>query len=201
MLDPIARRLIDPSLTLVGGHVARLGIPANAVTLVGLTVGLGGAIAIGQGAFLLAIAAILASRFLDGLDGATARASRPTDFGGYLDIVCDFAFYGAIPLGFILYDPAANGVAGGFLLASFYLNGASFLGFAILAAKMGMETRKSGLKSLYYSDGLLEGTETIGFFLVLCLWPQNFAVMAWVFGGLCCVTALLRVYAANKIFN
>jgi hypothetical protein len=90
----------------------------------------------------------LASRLADGLDGAVARARGKSDFGGYLDIVCDFAFYGAIPLGFVLLDPAANGAAGAFLLAAFYVNGATFLGYAILAAKRGMETRSRGEKSL-----------------------------------------------------
>ncbi|MEL7274379.1 MAG: hypothetical protein AAGK33_13200, partial [Pseudomonadota bacterium] len=40
----------------------------------------------------------------DGLDGAVARATRKTDFGGYLDITCDFLFYGAIPLAFVLHN-------------------------------------------------------------------------------------------------
>ena len=51
------------------------------------------------------------SRLFDGLDGAVARASTKTDRGGFLDIVLDFAFYGAIPLGFVLADPAGNAVA------------------------------------------------------------------------------------------
>ena len=33
---------------------------------------------------------------------------------GYLDIVCDFAFYGAVPLAFVVLDPI-NGLAAAFL--------------------------------------------------------------------------------------
>jgi phosphatidylglycerophosphate synthase len=41
----------------------------------------------------------LARQILDGLDGAYARATNQcSDFGGYLDIVVDFTFYGLIPL-------------------------------------------------------------------------------------------------------
>jgi phosphatidylglycerophosphate synthase len=42
-----------------------------------------------------------------------ARRTGLSDFGGYLDIVCDFVFYAAVPLGFALADPSGNAVAGG----------------------------------------------------------------------------------------
>jgi phosphatidylglycerophosphate synthase len=144
---------------------------------------------------------LLASRLADGLDGAVARVRGKTDFGGYLDIAADFAFYGAIPLAFVLRDPAANGLAGAFLLFSFYVNGATFLGFAVLAAKRGMETTTRGEKSLYFTAGLLEGTETILFLLVLAVWPGMFVPGAWVFGTLCLVTAGARVALAARTFR
>jgi hypothetical protein len=46
----------------------------------------------------------------------------------------------------------------------------------------------------------LEGTETIVFFCALCLFPMWFSSMAWVFGGLCFVTALSRVLLAARVF-
>ena len=109
-------------------------------------------------------------------------------------------FYGAIPLGFVLLDPTANAVAGSVLLLAVYVNGASFLGFAILAEKRGLETGTQGVKNLYYSGGLLEGTETIGFFVMLCLWPDAFAPLAFGFAALCFLTALTRVLYARRVF-
>ena len=149
---------------------------------------------------VMALVPLLASRLADGLDGAVARATRQTDFGGYLDIAADFLFYGMIPLAFVLIDPAGNGAAGAFLLASFYVNGTTFLGFAILAEKHGHRTTAQGHKSLYYSNGILEGTETILFFVLLCLFAPYFAPLAWVFGALCFLTAALRVRAAYRIY-
>ena len=105
-----------------------------------------------------------------------------------------------IPLAFVLIDPAGNGAAGAFLLASFYVNGTTFLGFAILAEKHGHRTTAQGQKSLYYSNGILEGTETILFFVLLCLFAPYFAPLAWVFGALCFLTAALRVRAAYRIY-
>jgi phosphatidylglycerophosphate synthase len=202
MLDGLIRGVIDTPMNRGGRWLAARGASANAVTLIGLGLGLlaAGLLAFGH-AGLLVVLPLLASRLADGLDGAVARASGKTDFGGFLDVVCDFVFYAAIPLAFVLRDPAANGAAGAFLLLSFYVNGATFLGYAILAAKHGMETRTRGEKSLYFTAGLLEGSETIAFFVLIVLWPASFALAAWVFGALCLVTALARVILARRSFG
>lgn len=201
MLDGVARKLIDPPLNRLGRRIAAMGVGADAVTVIGLGLGLVAAVAIALGAPGWALLPLLGSRLADGLDGAVARASRKTDFGGYLDITCDFVFYGAIPLGFVWLDPMANGASGAFLLASFYANGASFLGFAILAEKKQMSSDARGVKSLYFTGGLLEGTETIAFFVALCLWPAWFAPLAWGFGVLCFITAGSRVLLARRVFS
>jgi phosphatidylglycerophosphate synthase len=200
MLDARMRNLIDPALGRMGAGLARAGFTADAVTLAGLSFGLIAATLIAMGQPGWALLPIGASRLADGLDGAIARATRKTDFGGFLDIFSDFVFYGAVPMGFVWANPGANGAAGAFLLASFYANGASFLGFAILAEKRRMQTSARGVKSLYFTGGLLEGTETIAFFVALCLWPGGFAPLAWGFGGLCFVTAVSRVLLARKVF-
>ncbi|MGB0499193.1 MAG: CDP-alcohol phosphatidyltransferase family protein [Rubricella sp.] len=201
MFDARMRRIIDPPLNAIGARLARAGISADAVTLAGLAFGLTAALSIALGWFIVALVFIALSRIADGLDGAVARASRRTDFGGYLDIASDFLFYGAVPAAFVIHDPSANGAAGAFLLSSFYFNGATFLGFAILAEKRGMHSVERGSKSLYFTGGLLEGTETIAFFTLLCLLPGWFAPMAWAFGALCFVTAFSRVLLARQIFR
>jgi phosphatidylglycerophosphate synthase len=202
MLDGVMRPVIDPVVNRIGKILADRGFTADGVTLAGLALGAvaAGVIALG-GAGLWALLPLLASRVADGLDGAVARVRGKTDFGGYLDIVCDFLFYAAIPLAFVLRDPGANGVAGAVLLASFYVNGATFLGYAVLAEKKGMETRSRGEKSLYFTAGLLEGTETIGFFVLICLWPAAFAPLAFIFAALCFVTAFSRVLLARRVFG
>lgn len=194
------RRLIDPGLNRVGRALAARGLRADAVTLAGLGLGLLVALILGMGwPAALALLPLAANRMADGLDGAIARASQKTDFGGYLDIACDFAFYGAIPLAFVIRDPGANAIPGAFLLFTFYVNAASFLGFATMAAKRGLESRAQGEKSLFYAAGLLEGTETIAFFTALCLWPTAFAPLAWAFGVLCLLTATARILWARRI--
>ncbi|MGB5624514.1 MAG: CDP-alcohol phosphatidyltransferase family protein [Woeseiaceae bacterium] len=200
MLDTVMRPLINRPLNSAGRFLAHRGVGANAVTLAGLVIGLLAALAIGTGYFALAFALIVVNRVTDGLDGAVARASTPTDRGGYLDIVVDYVFYGSIPFAFAVIDPAHNAIPAAALLAGFCLTCASFLTFATIAAKRGLETETHGKKSFFYSSGLVEGTETIAFFLAMTAMPQWFPVLAWVFAALCVLTAIQRSALAMKVF-
>ena len=201
MLDGKVRQIIDPALDRMGGALAAAGISANAVTFAGLATGMAAALLVAFEAYLAGLAVLLISRLADGLDGAVARHSGTTDLGGFLDIVSDFAFYGAIPLGFIFADPAANGVAGAVLIFSFYVNGASFLAYAIMAEKQGLTTMARGSKSLYFTTGLAEGTETIAVFCAFCLFPTAFTPIAYVFATICFVTAGARDLLAMRTFD
>ncbi|MEK1934128.1 MAG: CDP-alcohol phosphatidyltransferase family protein, partial [Pararhizobium sp.] len=105
MLDGHFRKRLDPWLDRAGETLARRSISANTVTITGFLLGLAAAIAIVLDAFAWGFILIGTSRICDGLDGAVARATKKTDFGGFLDIVLDFALYGLIPFAFILADP------------------------------------------------------------------------------------------------
>lgn len=201
MFDARIRPVIDPFLNAQGRVLARFGVTANQVTLAGLVFGLLCALLIACGQTMLALVPLALSRLADGLDGAVARATTPSGFGGYFDLFCDFIFYGAVPLAFVILSPEANAVAGAFLLLSFYVNGASFLGYAVLAERHEMKTDSHGSKTIYFTGGLLEGAETIGFFALLCLWPAGFVPLAWIFGALCLFTAVSRVWAAARVFR
>lgn len=200
MFDGMLRKRIDPLLDAAGVGLARRGVKANAVTVAGLAIGLLAAIAIAWQWYVAGAVLVVASRLCDGLDGAVARASGKTDFGGFLDIVLDFAFYGVIPLAFVAADPGANGLAGALLLFSFYVNGSSFLAYAIMAEKRAMTTEVRGAKSLYFTTGLAEATETIGVFIAFCLFPSWFPVLAALFALICLYTATSRIVLARASF-
>ena len=184
MIDRQATALIRPALDRMARRLARHGIGADALTFTGLAVGWAAAGAIALQAFWLGAALILASRLLDGLDGAVARATTPTDRGGFLDISLDFLFYPAIPLAFAVAEPAANALAAAVLLAAFVGTGTSFLAFATIAAKRGLSSVDYPDKSFYFLGGLTEATETLAFFVAMCLWPQHFATLAFVFAAM-----------------
>jgi len=201
MLDGWMRRRIDPPLDRLGQGLAKAGISADAVTLLGLGLGLTAALMIALRLDGAALVLFGLNRLLDGLDGAIARATRRTDRGGFLDIVLDFAIYGAIPLAFALRDPEFLALPAAVLLFSFYVNGASFLAFAAVAAKRGMSSSVRGIKSIYFTAGFMEGTETILFFAAMILLPQHFPILAYAFAGLTVMSALARVTLAWHAFR
>ena len=130
---------------------------------------------------------------------ARSRGSRgPTLFGGYLDIVCDMAFYAAVPFGFALASPD-NALWAALLLASFVCTASSFLGRAVMAAQRGeADAGARGRKSFFYAAGIIEGSETILAFVLFCLFPAAFPWMAGLLAVLCLWTAAARLFEAYR---
>jgi phosphatidylglycerophosphate synthase len=201
MLDAIIRKQIDPPLAVIARQAVKWQISAHTATVVGFVLGLAATALIVAHLYLPAALVLLASRFCDGLDGAIARQTRLTDLGGFLDIVLDFIVYAAVVFGFALADPAANALAAAFLTTSFMAPAATFLAYAIFAAKHGITTDIRGSKSLYYLGGLTEGTETILCLMLMCLFPAWFSTIAVVYGVMCWITAGTRIAAAVNTFG
>ena len=193
MLDRAIQQALRPLMTRVARVLLRAGASADGLSFTGFALGLAAAAAIATQHFMAGLVLLLLSRLMDGLDGAVARASQPTDRGGFLDITLDFLFYAAIPLAFAMADPAANALAAAALLASFMGTGSSFLAFAVMAEKRGLTDTALPDKSFYFLGGLTEATETIAVFAAMCLWPSAFAPLAWGFAALCGITTALRI--------
>ena len=197
MLDPLMRRIIDPPLNRVGASLAALRVPPDGATFLGLGFAIATVPALAEGWYILGLLFILLNRLADGLDGAIARRVGPTAFGGYLDIVCDSVFYAAVPLGFALAGPA-NAIWAALLLATFVCTMTSFLGRAILAVNRGEPTEGArGRKSFFYSAGIIEGTETIAAFVLFCLFPAAFPILAATMSALCAWTVVARLHEAS----
>lgn len=201
MIDRQTTALIRPALESLARQLVRRRVSADALTFAGVAVGWAAAGAIVLHAFWPGAALILVSRLLDGLDGAVARATTPTDRGGFLDISLDFIFYPAIPLAFAIAEPAANALAAAVLLAAFVGTGTSFLAFATIAAKRGLTSVDYPDKSFYFLGGLTEATETLAFFIAMCLWPQHFAALAYLFAAMCAVTIVTRIFWGWQAFR
>jgi phosphatidylglycerophosphate synthase len=198
MLDRAALALLRPLLDGTAQMLQRAGAHADQVTLFGFGLGMAGAAAIAWQHFLLGLALLLAGRLCDGLDGALARLTAPTDRGGFLDITLDFLFYAAIPLAFAVADPVANALAAAVLLAAFIGTATTFLAFAALAAQRGLKSVAYPDKGLYYLGGLTEATETLACFALMCLWPAQFALWAYAFAALCALTIVMRLWMGWK---
>lgn len=201
MLDRFATALIRPTVDATARALVRAGVRANTITVSGFSIGLGAAVLIAIHAYSMGLAAIFISRICDALDGAVARQTRTSDAGGFLDIALDFVFYASVPLAFAVADPAANALPAAALLAAFVGTSSSFLAFAVLAAKRGLASLAYPDKSFYFLGGLTEATETLACFSAMCLWPQHFALLAWVFTGLCAVTTVTRIGWGWRTFS
>ncbi|MBA7801732.1 CDP-alcohol phosphatidyltransferase family protein [Citrobacter freundii] len=193
MLDRHLHPRLKPLLHQCARMIDKPGISADGLTLFGFAIGVLALPFLALGWYSAALVAIVLNRLFDGLDGALARRRGLTDAGGFLDISLDFLFYALVPFGFILAAPEQNALAGSWLLFAFIGTGSSFLAFAALAAKHQIDNPGYAHKSFYYLGGLTEGTETILLFVLGCLFPDYFAVLAWVFGALCWLTTLTRI--------
>lgn len=193
MLDRAIQTAIKPALNRAAQGLVRLGIGADAVTVTGFVIGMAAALAIALENYLLGLALLLLSRLMDGLDGAVARATQPTDRGGFLDITLDFLFYASIPLAFAIADPAHNALPAAVLLAAFIGTGSSFLAFAVIAEKHQVPSTAFPDKSFYFLGGLTEATETLAAFAAMCLWPHWFPQIAYGFAVLCAITVAMRI--------
>ncbi len=201
MLDRLTLNLVKPLNDKAAAILSHRGVTADQATVAGFGFGMIAAVMIAAGFTGLAILPLLINRALDGIDGALARLSGPTERGAFLDISLDFVFYGAIPLAFAVADPQANAMAAATLLAAFLATGTSFLAFAVMAEKRGLKSTAYPSKSFYYLGGLTEGTETILCFLAMCLWPGHFVELAFVYAALCALTAGTRLFAGWKMFG
>lgn len=201
MFDRSARLFIQPLVKHLARQLGRLGVSANQLTLSGFFVGLFAAFLIANESYLTGAIALFASRLMDALDGAVARQTQATDAGGFLDITLDFVFYASIPLAFAFSDPARNALPAAVLLAAFIGTGSSFLAFAALAAKRGMHNLDYPNKSFYFLGGLTEASETLACFLAMCLWPEFFIELAYVFAALCAITTATRIWWGWKAFQ
>jgi CDP-diacylglycerol--glycerol-3-phosphate 3-phosphatidyltransferase len=201
MLDSFSIKVIRWPLSKSATLLNHWGVTANQTTLFGFALGCLAFPALILEQYTLALFFIVTNRICDGLDGALARIQGITDAGGFLDVSLDFVFYSLIPFGFVLASPDQNAIAGAFLIFSFVGTGTSFLAFAIMAGKRNIDNPVYKHKSLYYMSGLTEGTETIGCFIIICLFPQHFAIIAYVFGAACWFTTFTRIYSGFHTLN
>ena len=203
MLDSVARKLIDPPLHKIATLISKSNLSGTKITFIGFGFGIIACLMAYNNLYILALIGLLLNRLCDGLDGAVARTNhQASDFGGYLDITLDFFIYAGFPFFMALgLNTAPDYMAASFVIFAMITTGVSFLAYAIMAAKHDMETSNQGKKSFYFSNGLMEGTETIIFLCLLCLLPIYFVNICFVFGILCFITTAMRIHMAYQVFK
>ena len=116
-----------------------------------------------------------------------------SDIGGFLDFLADFVVYGGFVVAVAIAVPDAR-IACSALLAAYLLNNVALLSFASLVEKRALAFGDE--RSLRFTPGLTEGTETVLAYTAFCLLPAHAAVVAWVFTGMVLFTVGQRVRLA-----
>lgn len=85
----------------LGEALVRLGVPADAVTVAGVVLAGGTAVAVGTGQLYVGVALIIVGGLMDALDGAVAKAAgssspRGAYFDSVADRVADFLIFGGV---------------------------------------------------------------------------------------------------------
>ncbi len=186
MLDAVGRRLADA------------GVPPLALTGVGWVSGVGACVAAATGQWPLAALLWLANRLLDGLDGPVARRRGPSDLGGFLDITADFSIYAGFVIAVAIAEPAAR-LACLALLGAYYVSGTALLALSSLLERRAMAGTDE--RSLRFTGGLAEGTETIVVYLLFCLLPEHSTAIAWAFTVAVAITAGQRIWFGVAILR
>ena len=197
MFDTPLRKFKDE----VGSPLARSlsRVPPTAVSLIGLVIALFAAWSAYRQIYPAAFALWIFNRVLDGLDGLLARLhNKQSDFGGYVDILTDFVAYAALPIGLVAGSPSSERyLALAFMLASFYINTASWMYLAAILEKRsqhGDDTQTT----IIMPAGLIGGFETIIAFGVFTLFPAYIATLYIIFTVLVFITIVQRLIWAKR---
>jgi len=200
MFDDLLRRLKDRWFAPLARALGR-GVTPMMVTLAALIAGVATAWAIVQGANALALGLWITNRALDGLDGTLARVQETqSDFGGYTDIVLDFVVYAIVPMAMVIAAAElGTAMAGAFLLATFFVNAASWMYLAAILERRDAGASKTGeLTTVTMPPGIVAGTETLvlyAAFIALPAWrAEGFVVM----GGVVLLNVVQRLWWGRR---
>jgi len=201
MQDAYLRRQKDRLLAPLAGGAFR-SIHPNWVSVLALLVGLAAVAAVMGQWYGLGLGLWVLNRSLDGLDGLIARVHhKQSDFGGYLDLFLDFIIYLTVPLAFVAAQPTvANLWACLALIASYVLNTISWTTLATLLEKRNRQSA-GRLTSMEMPPGLMEGAETILFYTLFFLLPNQLTLLFTSMAVLVCFTAAQRVWWAYRALD
>jgi phosphatidylglycerophosphate synthase len=172
-----------------------------AITFVALGFGLVAGMLLVQQQYVWALVFWAVNRLLDGLDGTVARITgKQTDLGGYLDILFDFVIYAIIPVTLVIGAPSeAKFLSLAFLLTAFYINSASWMYLSsILEKRKHGANRQGEMTSVTMPGGLIGGTETVIFYTLFIIFPQQAVFLFTLMGALVLFTIGQRFVWATK---
>lgn len=198
--DATFRKYIDMLAAAVCRYFPKNITPLHC-TFIGFVAGVSSMLCTACGYFMAALFFFFINRVCDVLDGVLSHMRKcNSDKGAFFDIVCDFTIYSLLVLGFGFYSEQ-NALTAALVLCSFMVTASAFLAFSIFVKKEDILKSVYNKKNMYYMTGLVEGTETVLFFLVLFVFPEYFVWIGTCFAIACFYTGVQRMYVAYNVLQ
>jgi CDP-diacylglycerol---glycerol-3-phosphate 3-phosphatidyltransferase len=183
MFDGKFRSSVDRAVKPVGDGLRRTGMSPDHLTIMGLLVAVGAAVAIGAGQLRLGLVLVILAALPDLFDGALAKASNTSSqrgafFDSVIDRVTDALLFGGVAWYFASEESAHL----------------SLLPFAIMALSSVISYQRAKAESLGLDakGGLMERAERIILFCLGLLIPPLLIPILWVMLVLTLITAVQR---------
>ncbi len=195
-LRPIKEKLLLPTAQKVSNYFT-----PNQISFIAFAFGILSCVLIIINHLYFALSFWLINRIIDGLDGTVARISkRQSDWGGYLDIMLDFIIYALIPISFALNLNLNNSIflPLSIMLASFYINSASWMYLSALIEKRSGPDLEKNLTSIPMPTGLIEGSETIFLYTLFFLFSNYLNLLFIIVSGLTLIGTFQRIIWAFR---
>ena len=188
MLDGNLRTAVDRALIPIGRVLQRIGITADVVTVIGIAMSGGAAVAIGRGNLLLGFILLILTGIPDALDGAVAKAAgtsskRGAFFDSVSDRLTDALLFGGLTWHYVSTRP-------GHLI---------MLPVAVMASAQIISYQRAKAELLGYEakGGVMERAErfivlALGLLLSVIIGDDALLVVLWIMLALTLVTAIQR---------
>ncbi|MAT36504.1 MAG: CDP-alcohol phosphatidyltransferase family protein [Actinomycetota bacterium] len=188
MLDGNLRTAVDRALIPIGRVLQRIGITADVVTVIGIAMSGGAAVAIGRGNLLLGFILLILTGIPDALDGAVAKAAgtsskRGAFFDSVSDRLTDALLFGGLTWHYASTRP-------GHLM---------MLPVAVMASAQIISYQRAKAELLGYEakGGVMERAErfivlALGLLLSVIIGDDALLVVLWIMLALTLVTAIQR---------
>lgn len=193
MLDTNARKYVQPILDGVAHACRRIGISANALTVIGMLVGIAAALLVLNEYAVAGFIVLWLSGLIDAADGTLARLTKPSPLGAILDITFDRVVEVAMIVALACNTPDAR-------LVLVILAGTIAIAMSLFLS-IGAAVANQSIKSFHYAPGLGERTEAFICFSLMIMDSARLVMWTWVFIGIIVFTMAQRLYHVYRMLS
>lgn len=193
MLDSHARNLVQPVFDGIARLCLKLGISANALTTIGMLVGVGAAGLVASDQALAGIALLWVSGAIDAADGTLARMTKPSPLGAILDITVDRVVEVAMIVALASRFPDAR-------FELLILAGTIAIAMSLFLS-IGAAVSNRSVKAFHYAPGLGERTEAFICLSLMTLDSSRLSFWTWLFIAVIALTMAQRLIHARRLLS